>query len=455
MSEHRADVVVLGGGSGGYAAAIRAAELGKSVVLIEEEKVGGTCLHRGCIPTKALLHAAEVADTVRGAAKFGVGAALTGVDPAAVHAYKDAVVGRLHKGLQGLLDAHDIEIVSGRGRFVEATTVTVGSDLYTGEHLVLATGSRPRALSGIEIGGNVLSSDDALTLDRIPEDAVVLGGGVIGVEFASIWASLGVKVTVLEALDRLVAGEDEFCSKHLARGLRKRGVTAKTGVTVTGVKQDDDGIIVELGSGAALEAEVLLVAVGRQPNTEDFAETPVGLDRGFVRTDARLRTTVPHVYAVGDIVAGPQLAHRGFAHGIFVAEDIAGLDPVPVDDDAVPRVTYSHPEVASVGLTEARARERFGDGVRTVVYDLAGNGKSQILGTAGAVKLIQDPSGTVAGMHMVGDRVSELIGEAQILYGLGVPVADAARLVHAHPTQGEAIGEALLAMAGSPLHVHQ
>ncbi len=451
MSEHRADVVILGGGSGGYAAAIRSAELGKSVILIEEDKVGGTCLHRGCIPTKALLHAGEVADTVRAAAKLGVLADLSGVDVTGIHAYKDGVVGRLYKGLHGLLDAHDVEIVTGRGRLDESGAVVVGDDRYGGEHVVLATGSRPRELPGIEVGGNILSSDRALTLDFLPEDAVVIGGGVIGVEFASIWASLGAKVTVLEALDRLVAGEDEFCSKQLARGLRKRGITAKTGVSVTGVKQDDDGVIVELGSGPPLEAEVLLVAVGRQPNTEDLT---VDLDRGFVRTDERLRTSMPNVYAVGDIVAGLQLAHKGFAHGIFVAEDIAGLDPPRLDETAIPRVTYSHPEVASVGLTEARARELHGDDVRTLVYDLAGNGKSQILGTAGAVKLVQSPDGRVAGVHMVGDRVSELVGEAQMLYGLGAPVAEAARLVHAHPTQGEAIGEALLALAGSPLHVH-
>jgi dihydrolipoamide dehydrogenase len=457
MTEHTTDVVVLGGGSGGYAAAIRAAELGMSVVLIEEDKVGGTCLHRGCIPTKALLHAGEVADTVRSAAKTGIQAVFGGVEPAAVHGYKDAVVGRLYAGLQGLLGAHGIEIVSGRGRFAGPSSVQVGGDRYTGEHVVLATGSRPRSLPGIDIRDNVVCSDQALTLDFIPEDAIVLGGGVIGVEFASIWASLGAKVTVLEALDRLLPSEDEFSSKQLARAFRRRGITAKTGVTVDGVKQDDDGVIVDLGSGSTLEAEVLLVAVGRDPNTVDagFAEGGIELDRGFVRTDQRLRTTVPNVYAVGDIVAGLSLAHRGFQHGIFVAEEIAGLRPEPIDEASIPRVTYSHPEVASVGLTESRAQQMYGDGVRSVVYDLAGNGKSQILGTAGAVKLVQDPGGRVAGVHMVGDRVSELIGEAQVLYGLGAAVADAARLVHAHPTQGEALGEALLALAGSPLHVHR
>jgi dihydrolipoamide dehydrogenase len=457
MTEHSADLVILGGGSGGYATAIRAAELGKAVVLVEEDKIGGTCLHRGCIPTKALLHAGEVADTVRSAAKSGIQAVLGGVDPAGMQSYKDAVVGRLYAGLQGLLGAHGIEIVTGRGRFVGPATVQVGADRYTGEHVVLATGSRPRSLPGIDIRDSILSSDQALTLDFVPEDAIVIGGGVIGVEFASIWTSMGAKVTIVEALDRLLASEDEFSSKQLARALRKRGITAKTGITVAGVKQDDDGVILELGSGSTLEAEVLLVAVGREPNTDNmgFAEGGIELERGFVRTDERLRTTVPNVYAVGDVVAGLQLAHRGFQQGIFVAEEIAGLRPAPIDEAGIPRVTYSHPEVASVGLTEVRAREMYGDGVRSVVYDLAGNGKSQILGTAGAVKLVQDPSGRVAGVHMVGERVSELVGEAQMLYGLGASVADAARLVHAHPTQGEALGEALLALAGSPLHVHQ
>ena len=447
----QADLVVLGGGSGGYSAAIRARELGLSVLLVEEDRVGGTCLHRGCIPTKALLHTADVADSVRAGESVGVQASLGGIDVAGMHRYKDGVVGKLYQGLQGLLAAHGVEVVSGRGRLIGPGEVAVGDEVLRGEHVVLATGSSPRSVPGIEIGGRVLTSDEALTLDYVPDDAIVLGGGVIGIEFASIWASLGAQVTVLEALDRLLPAEDEFSSKHLARALRKRKIAAKTGVRVSDVKQDDDVVTVTLENGTTLEAEVLLVAVGRAPNTSELRA--VQLQNGFVAVDDRLRTSLPGVYAVGDIVAGLQLAHRGFQQGIFVAEQIAGLEPAPIDEAGIPRVTYSHPEVASVGYTEAAANERFGSAA-SVVYDLAGNGRSQILGTAGAVKLVTGDEGRVLGVHLVGDRVGELIGEAQILVNTGARVEEVARFVHAHPTQGEALGEALLVAAGKPLHTH-
>lgn len=456
MSEHSTDLVVLGGGSGGYAAAIRAAELGLAVTLVEADKLGGTCLHRGCIPTKALLHAAELADGARDGAQFGVRAQFDGIDIAGLHGYLDSTVSRLHQGLSGLLAGHGIEVVTGRGRLVGPRSVEVGDRTLTGEHLVLATGSYPKRLPGLPVADNIISSEQALTLDYVPDDVIVLGGGVIGVEFASIWASFGAKVTIVEALDRLLPGEDEFCSKQLSRALRRRKITAKTGARVATAESDDDAVTLTLESGEVLQAEVLLVAVGRGPATDGIglAEAGVALTGGYVDTDDRLRTSLPGVYAVGDIVAGLQLAHRGFAHGIFVAEQIAGLDPVPVDDAGIPRVTYSHPEVASVGLTETAARARFGDAVHVVSYDLAGNGRSQILRTAGAVKTIAGPDGTVLGVHLVGDRVGELIGEAQVLVNAGVAVDAAARLIHAHPTQGEALGESLLVLAGKPLHVH-
>ncbi|MDH6286101.1 dihydrolipoyl dehydrogenase [Rhodococcus opacus] len=452
------DVLILGGGSGGYACAFRAAQLGKTVTLIEEDKVGGTCLHRGCIPTKALVHAAEVADTVTHASALGIGATLDGIDFGGVHAYKDATVDRLYKGLQGLVRGHKIEVVHGTGRYGGGRTVHVGDRTITGTSLVLATGSQVRSLPGLEIGGRILTSDEALTFPELPKGVVVLGGGVIGVEFASIWASLGADVTIVEALPRLVAAEDEWSSKQLTRALRKRGITIMTGTRFAKAVQDESTVSVTVESGDTIEADLLLVAVGRGPRTADIGLTENGVvldPRGFVTVDDSLRTSQPDVYAVGDIVAGPQLAHRGFQQGIFVAETIAGLSPAPIEDSGIPRVTYSNPEVASVGLTEDQARERHGD-VATVVYDLAGNGKSQILGTSGGVKLVRAGAteGSVVGIHMVGERVGELIGEAQLIVNWGAYPDEVATLVHAHPTQAEALGEAHLALAGTPLHSH-
>jgi dihydrolipoamide dehydrogenase len=456
VTDAGADLVILGGGSGGYAAAFRAAELGLSVTLIEQDKLGGTCLHRGCIPTKALLHAAEIADSARDGEQFGVKTTLEGIDIAGVNKYKDAIVSRLYKGLQGLAKAHKVNLVEGTGTFVGGTTVEVDGQRHTGKNLLLATGSYSKTLPGLELGGRIIASEDALSLDYIPEKVVVLGGGVIGVEFASVWASFGVDVTIVEALPRLVPNEDEFASKQLERAFRRRKITFKTGVRFTGAKQDDSGISVSLESGETIEADLLLVAVGRGPNTagHGYEEAGVKMERGFVLADDRLRTNLPNVYAVGDIVPGLQLAHRGFAQGIFVAEEIAGLEPRVIDESGIPRVTYSHPEVASVGLTEAAAKDKYGSGVTTFTYDLAGNGKSQILKTSGGVKLVKAPDGPVVGLHLVGDRVGELIGEAQLIYNWEAFPEDVAPLIHAHPTQTEALGEAHLALAGKPLHVH-
>jgi dihydrolipoamide dehydrogenase len=451
------DVVILGGGSGGYAAALRCAQLGLSTVLIEKDKLGGTCLHRGCIPTKALLHAAEVADSARESEKFGVKATFESIDMPGVNKYKDGVVSRLYKGLQGLIGSAKVTYVEGEGRLVAADAVDVGGTVYRGRNIVLATGSYARTLPGLELGGRVITSDQALVLDDVPQRVVILGGGVIGVEFASVWRSFGAEVTIVEALPHLVPNEDEACSKTVERAFRKRGIAFKTGVRFSGVKQDDNGVTVSLESGDTLEADLLLVAVGRGPATAGlgYAEAGIGMDRGFVLTDERLRTNVPGVYAVGDIVPGLQLAHRGFAQGIFLAEQIAGLNPAPIVESGIPRVTYSDPEVASVGLTEAQARERYGaDEVATYEYNLGGNGKSQILATAGFVKLVRQKEGPVVGIHLVGARVGELIGEGQLIVNWEALPEDVAALVHAHPTQNEALGEAHLALAGKPLHAH-
>ncbi|WP_237048010.1 dihydrolipoyl dehydrogenase [Lentzea guizhouensis] len=454
-SATNADLVILGGGSGGYACAFRAAELGLSVVLVEKDKLGGTCLHRGCIPTKALLHAAEVADNAREGDQFGVKSSLEGIDIAGVNSYKDGVVSRLYKGLQGLAKANKVTLVEGAGTFVGPNTVEVDGRRYTGKNVVLATGSYARSLPGLEIGGRVITSDQALTLDFIPEKVVVLGGGVIGVEFASVWRSFGAEVTIVEALPRLVPAEDEYASKQLERAFRKRGIKFKTGVKFTGATQTDSGVSVTLENGDVLDADLLLVAVGRGPNSagHGYEEAGIKIDRGFVVTDERLRTSLPNVYAVGDIVPGLQLAHRGFQQGIFVAEEIAGQNPKVIDEAGIPRVTYCKPEVASVGLTEAAAKEKYGS-AEVFVYDLAGNGKSQILKTAGGVKLVKAPDGPVVGVTMVGERVGELIGEAQLIYSWEAYPDDVAPLIHAHPTQTEALGEAFLALAGKPLHVH-
>ncbi|OBI49757.1 dihydrolipoyl dehydrogenase [Mycobacterium kyorinense] len=445
------DVLILGGGSAGYACALRASQLGLSVTLIEADQVGGTCLHRGCIPTKALLHAAEIADVTRAAECFGVRATLAGIDMMAVHAYKQSVVDRLHTGLTGLIDRRGISVVSGMGRYVGNHTVVVDGISYTGDAVVLATGSAPRGIANIPIGDRIIDSDHALQLSEIPRTAIVLGGGVIGVEFASMWASFGTTVTVLEAMPRLLPGEDEWTSKMLGRALQRRGITAKTGATVTAATQNSVGVAVELADGEVIEAEMLLVAVGRGPRSAGLVEAGIEMDRGCVTVDDRLATNHAGVYAVGDLVAGLQLAHRGFAHGSYVAEQLAGQNPVLTPDYLIPRVTYSHPQVASVGLTEAAAREQYGD-VTTLVYDLGGNGKSQILRTSGGVKVIRRGGGPVVGVHTVGDRVGELIGEAQLMVGWEALPTDVAPLVHAHPTQNEALGEAMLALAGSPLH---
>lgn len=457
MAEHNFDLVILGGGSGGYAAALRSAQLGKSVALIEKDKLGGTCLHRGCIPTKALLHAAEVADVVKDASHYGINAQFGSIDMNVVNTYRDGIVDRLFKGLTGLVNSKNVTVVSGEGKLVGPKTIQVGGDTYTGTNVILASGSYSRSLPGLEIGGRVITSEHALQMTFVPNKVIVLGGGVIGVEFASIWRSFGTEVTIIEGLPTLVPNEDASVSKALERAFRKRGIEFKTGVRFSGVEQHENGVVVSLESGEKLEAELLLVAVGRGPNTAGlgYEENGIAMDRGYVLTNDRLQTSVPGVYAAGDIVPGLQLAHRGFQQGIFIAEEIAGLNPAVIDESGIPKVTYCEPEIASVGLSEAKAAEKFGaDNISTYEYNLGGNGKSQILGTAGFIKLVQLKDGPVIGVHMVGSRVGEQIGEAQLIVNWEAYPEDVATLIHAHPTQNEALGEAHLALAGKPLHAH-
>lgn len=455
MSDIAVDLVVLGGGSGGYSAALRASQLGMSVALVEKDKVGGTCLHVGCIPTKALLHSAEIADNTRDAGKFGVNATLHGVDVAAVSAYRQGIVDSKFKGLQGLLKARGVQTVDGHGTLTSSTTVQVGETTITAKNVVLATGSYSKTLPGLEIGGRILTSEQAITLDYVPKHVIVLGGGVIGVEFSSVWRSWGSEVTIIEGLPHLVPNEDESVSKQFERAFRKRGIEFKTGVRFQSASQDANGVTVTLEGGETITADVLLVAVGRGASTANcgFEAVGVEMDRGYVLTNERLQTNIPGVYAVGDIVPGIQLAHRGYLHGIFVAENIAGLNPLVVSDTNIPKVTYSEPEVASVGLSEVKAKEQYGDAQIAVYdYNLAGNGKSTILETSGSIKVIRVVDGPVVGVHMIGARVGELIGEAQLIVNWEAHPEDIAPHLHAHPTQNEALGEAFLALAGKPLH---
>ena len=456
------DLVVLGGGSGGYACALRAAELGKRVALIEKDKVGGTCLHRGCIPTKALLHAAEIADQARESTKFGIKTSFEGVEMPGVLSYQESVVDRLWKGLQSTIASRKIDTVIGDGRLVSPTSVRVDGTVYEADHVVLATGSEPRSLPGLDIDGTrVITSDDALRLDRVPSSVIVLGGGVIGVEFASVWRSFGADVTIVELLPQLLPLEDESSAKTLQRMFRRRGISFQLNTAFESVKHNDSGVTVTLAGGKTLEAELLLVAVGRGPVSAGlgYEENGVTLNRGFVMVDELCRTNVPTISAVGDLIVTPQLAHVGFAEGIMVAERVSGLDVHPIDYDGVPRITYSDPEVASVGLTSAQIAER-GLEVVEVNYPVGGNGRSVILQTQGSAKVFAEAGsdgsgpGRVLGVHLVGSRVGELIAEGQLIYNWDAEPSDVAQLIHPHPTQSEIIGEAHLALAGKPLHFH-
>ena len=450
------DVVILGGGSGGYACALRSSQLGLSVALIEEGKLGGTCLHRGCIPTKALLHAGEVADSSRHSSDFGVNTKFIGIDMLAVNAYKDGVVSKLHKGLQGLVKSRNVTYIEGHGRLVSKNEVEVNGVKYTGKNIVLATGSYPKTLPGLDIDGTqIITSEQAIAMDRVPASVIVLGGGVIGCEFASVWKSFGAEVTIIEGLPHLIALEDESSSKQLERAFRKRGINFELGVRFKSASKDKKGVTVTLEDGKIFTSEVLLVAVGRGPVSANlgYEEAGLNMDRGYVLVDNKCRTNVPGIWAVGDLIPTLQLAHVGFGEGILVAEEIAGLNPRPINYDGVPRVTYSEPEVASVGLTTAQAKER-GHDVVELNYDLAGNGKAQILKTAGGIKLVAAKNGPVLGIHMVGARVGELLAEAQLIFNWEAEASDVAALIHAHPTLSEAVGEAHLALAGKPLHAH-
>lgn len=463
------DLVVLGAGTGGYSCALRAAQLGLKVAIVEKAKVGGTCLHWGCIPTKAILQSAEVAEHAQEAHEYGVTLDYQGIEVAQVNKHKSEVVDKMWKGLQGALKGRGVETFIGTGMIGDRHTVIVmgddGPTELTAKSLVIATGSTPRELPFARFDGtNIISSDHALFLDHVPASAVVLGSGAVGMEFATAWSAFGTEVTIVELEDRLLPLEDADSSKEIGRAFRKRkGIEAMTGVKLTSVETGGPGVIctIETPKGEQkVEAEVLLVAVGRAPVTEGAGLDNIGLetDRGFINVDEYCRTSVEGVYAVGDVIPTLGLAHASFAEGMLVAEQLAGLDVIPIDYDGVPKVTYSHPEVASVGLTEAIAKER-GFDVVVEKYPFQALGRAAMMKASGMVKIIavKDPSqphdaGKIIGIHMVGPRATDLISEGQLIYNWEALPSDVAQFIHAHPSFGEAIGEASMALAGRGLH---
>ena len=448
------DVVILGGGSAGYATALRSAQLGMSVAMIEGDKVGGTCLHYGCIPTKALLHAGEVADETRNAGLVGVDAVLNGINMPALQDYKNGVINGMFKGLQGLLKGRKVDVINGWGKVTAKDTVEVDGVSYKGKNLVLASGSYSKTL-GQTITKRVITSKEALELQETPKSVIVLGGGVIGVEFSSAFRSYGAEVQIIEGLPSLVHAEDEEISKNLERQFRKRGIKFDTNTMFDHLEETENSVKVFTQDGKEFEAEYLLIAIGRGPRTENLGYEEIGIkmDRGFVLTDDHLRTNVEGVYAVGDIVPGIQLAHRGYLQGMFVAEQIAGLNPRLIDETLIPRITFCEPEIASIGLNQNKAEEKYGkENVEATSFNLAGNGKSQILGAQGLVKIVRVKDGPIVGFHAIGKRMGEQIGEGIAMVGWQAYPEDYNGMIHPHPTQNEAIGEALLKLAGKPLH---
>ena len=467
---HDADVVVLGGGTGGYSVALRAAQLGLDVILIERAKVGGTCLHWGCIPTKAILQTAEVAEHAQDAADFGVNVDYHGIEVAALNAHKDGVVDKMWKGLQGALKQRGVETIIGDGTMVDSHTVQVttedGERTVSAPAMVIATGSTPRELPFAPFDGErIISSDHALHLDELPGSAVILGSGAVGMEFATAWNAFGVEVTIVELEDRLLPLEDADSSKEVAKGYRKRGITAKTGVKMTGVEVGEGGVVCTIDTGKdeqeQVEADLLLVAVGRAPVTEGAALDAAGVEvngRGFVVVDEYCRTGVDNVWALGDVIETLGLAHASFQEGFLVADQLGGLDVVPIDYTGVPRVTWSHPEVASVGYTEAQAKEA-GFEVVLEKYPFQALGRAAMMKATGIVKLIAEKdddaeggAGRILGIHIVGPSATDLIAEGQLIYNWEALPTDVASFVHAHPSLSEAIGEAHLALAGRALH---
>lgn len=461
------DVAILGAGSAGYACALRAAQLGLSVALVDEGPVGGTCLHRGCIPTKSWLQSARARQSVISAPAFGIGAELGAVDPAGIVGYADGVVDQLHKGLKGLISARGIKVVHARGTVVSdqrGPGIDVDGSVLRGRAVVVATGAEPITLGLAVDGEQILTSEQALRMTSLPSSAIVLGGGVIGVEFASMWADLGVEVTLVEAASSLLATEEPDLAKVLHAALAKRGVKILLSSPISAARTTDTGVHVSL-DGSEIEADLLLVAAGRRPVLEGIGLDQAGVERAgaHIRVDGNLMTSARGIFAAGDVVAGPQLAHRGYAHGLFLAEHIAHTQgkhssrPTLAPDSKIARITYSHPQLASVGLTTQQAAD---DGeVEVADYPLRGNGRALMSRTpgereTGIIRVVRRAGGEIVGVHAVGDDVAELIAEGALLVGWGATPEDLRDIVHPHPTLSEALAEANLSLAGSPLHMH-
>jgi dihydrolipoamide dehydrogenase len=453
------DIVVVGAGTAGYSTALRAAQLGKRVVIVErDDRLGGTCLLRGCIPTKALLQSAAVMDTVNRAEEWGIKAS-GDPDWSAVRAFEDTIVDKLVRGITGLIKQRGITVVQGTARLVPGPAVEVDGERLDAADVVIATGSRPRLLPGVELTERVITSDQALFLDRIPASAVVIGAGAVGLEFASLYRSLGAEVTVLEALPTLAPLEDEDVSKEVARAFRRRGISASADASVKEISDTGEAVDVVYEAGGKAQkvtSEICLVAIGRGPVTDGVGleEAGVGMhEKGFVDVDGQLRTNVDHVWAVGDVAATPlQLAHVAFTEGYAVAERIAGETVPEIDYANIPRVTFSSPEIASVGLTAAQAKDR-GYRLATEQLDFRAIGKANMLGETGIVKVVAEQGGgPVLGVHMIGPHVTDLIAEAMLVTNWEAVPAEVAALIHPHPTLSEAIGEAHLALVGKPLH---
>jgi dihydrolipoamide dehydrogenase len=452
------DVVILGGGMGGYPAAIRASQLGLKVALIEADKLGGTCLHLGCIPTKALLESSELYHRVvaRGA-EFGLKAEVVGFDYPVIAQRRDAVVNQLYKGVQFLMKKNKIEVIAGRGRLRDKNTIDVDGKQVKGANLIVATGSAPKALPGIEIDGKyVLTSDNAVKAADVPESIVIIGAGAVGVEFATLYSQLGVKVTLLEALDRLVPLEDEEVSKELLAAFKKAGIDVRLGVKVSGAKKAREGVSVETDQGEVW-AKQLLVAVGRGAISKEIGLEQLGVQthpNGFIKVDEWMRTSVDTIHAIGDVVGGFLLAHAASHEGIVAAEDIAGQRLAPMEQDLVTRCTYSHPQVASVGLTEKQAREK-GHEVKIGKFPFSAIGRAVIHGeTAGFVKIVSDAkTGQMLGTHVIGQDATELIAEPALTQLFQGDAWELGRNIHPHPTLSEAVMEAAMAVDGHAIHI--
>jgi dihydrolipoamide dehydrogenase len=456
------DVVVIGGGPGGYVAAIRAAQLGMRTGLVEKAELGGVCLNWGCIPSKALIHNAEVLELVHRAGEFGITVADVQADLGKAVTRSRQVVDRMVKGVQYLMRKNKIEVIRGEAALRSPTAIEVRPEgqVLTTRHVILATGARPRTLPGLPVDGeHVIGSYHALQTTVVPESVVIVGAGPVGMEFAYVWSTYGAKVTVVEALPRIMPQEDEEIAAGLERAVTKRGITVITGAPVEGIEPGEGGVSVRYtknGERTSIVAKKVLVSIGVQGNSDNLGLEALGVqtNRSWVPVDERMQTNVPGVYAIGDLTGHLALAHVASAQGVLVAEHLAGLNPPPLDYDQMPRATYCHPEVASIGLTEAQARER-GYEVKTGSFPFRPNGRALALAELdGLVKVVADAkTREILGVHMLGPGVTELLGEASLARTLEATPGEIGFAVHPHPTLSEVLKEAALAVHGEAIHI--